>query len=189
MERPDGNGFDLRADGKRSFPEFSPIGAKFTTDVFLIAHGNLGLHSESNTIELITDGSFTIPTGNWGGVGLNIESQVKATFGFRVAGGTIHAFSSGQYNTGFKGILRLSVVQSGGAVKFYRDGVYVCGKTISLYDPAVRGTLQVGGMNKTDTGRSFTGKVHSIRIYNRALTVEEIAANYAVDKVRFKLQN
>lgn len=31
------------------------------------------------------------------------------------------------------------------------------------------------------------GAIHSIRIYNRALTAAEIAANYAVDKARFNL--
>jgi hypothetical protein len=32
-----------------------------------------------------------------------------------------------------------------------------------------------------------TGIVNSIRIYNRALTVDEIAHNHAVDKERFNL--
>ena len=35
--------------------------------------------------------------------------------------------------------------------------------------------------------RCFSGKFHCCRIYNRALTAAEIAANYAVDKARFNL--
>lgn len=40
-------------------------------------------------------------------------------------------------------------------------------------------------------GRSYmgwNGEIYSIRIYNRALTAAEIAANYVVDKARFNLQ-
>ncbi len=33
----------------------------------------------------------------------------------------------------------------------------------------------------------FYGTVHALRLYNRALTAAEIAANYAVDKERFNL--
>lgn len=33
----------------------------------------------------------------------------------------------------------------------------------------------------------FTGNIHAIRLYSRALTAAEIAANYAVDKERFNL--
>lgn len=34
----------------------------------------------------------------------------------------------------------------------------------------------------------FTGRIHSIRAYNRSLTLSEVAANYAIDKARFNLQ-
>lgn len=37
------------------------------------------------------------------------------------------------------------------------------------------------------TDRSFDGLVHSVRVYSRALTAAEIAANRAVDKARFNL--
>lgn len=33
----------------------------------------------------------------------------------------------------------------------------------------------------------FSGKIHSVRLYSRALTADEIAANYAIDKARFGL--
>lgn len=45
--------------------------------------------------------------------------------------------------------------------------------------------MYVGG---NDNNTKFTGKVYSVRIYNRALTAEEIAANYAVDLERFGLE-
>ena len=41
--------------------------------------------------------------------------------------------------------------------------------------------------NDSDTLRLFDGIIHCVRIHNRALTADEIAANYAVDKARFNL--
>ena len=35
---------------------------------------------------------------------------------------------------------------------------------------------------------NFVGDIHSLRCYSRHLTIDEIAANYAVDKARFNLQ-
>lgn len=47
-------------------------------------------------------------------------------------------------------------------------------------------TLCVGD-RANDSSFPFTGKVHTIRIYSRTLTEDEIAANYAIDKARFGL--
>ena len=43
------------------------------------------------------------------------------------------------------------------------------------------------GDRYNDTSNPFTGEVFAISEYSRALTAEEIAANYAVDKARFGL--
>lgn len=42
-------------------------------------------------------------------------------------------------------------------------------------------------IGSSETGNGFYGKVYSVRLYNRALSVSEVAANYAIDKARFKL--
>ena len=47
-------------------------------------------------------------------------------------------------------------------------------------------TLCVGD-RANDSSVPFTGKVHTIRIYSRVLTAEEIAHNYKIDKARFNL--
>ena len=39
-----------------------------------------------------------------------------------------------------------------------------------------------------EIGYRFTGKIHAIRIYNRNLTAEEVAQNYAIDVTRFGLE-
>lgn len=47
------------------------------------------------------------------------------------------------------------------------------------------GGLMIGG--STDTYMVIEGKLYCMRLYSRALTPDEIAANYAVDKRRFGL--
>ena len=60
---------------------------------------------------------------------------------------------------------------------------------LTLYPPEYK--RMVIGANLTNTnGRASSqmyGQIHSVRLYNRALTASEIAANYAIDKERFNL--
>ena len=53
----------------------------------------------------------------------------------------------------------------------------------------VSGGYDVGVGSRVDTDASrFVGKLYNLRVYNRALTASEVAANYAVDKARFNFQ-
>lgn len=56
----------------------------------------------------------------------------------------------------------------------------------NTYNRMVVGASKQGD-GDTGTGYWFTGKIYAIRIYNRNLTAEEIAQNYAVDVQRFNL--
>lgn len=67
----------------------------------------------------------------------------------------------------------LYVMGCGGEVKFTSNAT-------TSYAIVSSGKFYVGA-------NSFPMKVHCARIYNRALTAEEIAHNYAIDKARFKL--
>lgn len=49
------------------------------------------------------------------------------------------------------------------------------------------GVLYIGAKNGNPTEYPLNGKVFSVRVYGRALTENEIAANNAVDKIRFNL--
>ena len=49
------------------------------------------------------------------------------------------------------------------------------------------GTVAFGA--RQDGARPFTGEIYCVRLYNRALTAAEIAANYAVDAQRFNLSS
>lgn len=66
----------------------------------------------------------------------------------------------------------------------YVNGLPVGPDSISEYygSPRARGLV----INPT-TSWTFSGDIYSIRIYNRSLTAEEIAANFAVDNARFNL--
>jgi len=44
----------------------------------------------------------------------------------------------------------------------------------------------IDGWNNNAT-HAFRGKIYCVRLYSRALTADEIAANYAIDKIRFNL--
>lgn len=47
--------------------------------------------------------------------------------------------------------------------------------------------MKIGGTN-WHTGISLNGEIYSIRVYNRALTQEEINQNYEIDKIRFNIK-
>lgn len=64
----------------------------------------------------------------------------------------------------------------------YKDGVSVESYSPVDYWGLTAGTF-IGGANRL----YYNGKIHSIRVYERSLTVAEIASNYAVDKARFGL--
>lgn len=64
----------------------------------------------------------------------------------------------------------------------YIDGEYKTSAT-----PIISGSVSSRSLFKIGGGRLFTGEVKNIRIYSRALTAEEIAHNYKIDKARFGL--
>ena len=47
------------------------------------------------------------------------------------------------------------------------------------------GKVAVGNRKASDTAYNWTGEVYAIRLYDVALTAEEIAANHAIDQARF----
>lgn len=74
----------------------------------------------------------------------------------------------------------------GGTVDINGKNSYINGKVASVettsspYGYNAHNTVGVGFFG-------FVGKVFSIRVYSRALTADEIAANYAIDEERFNL--
>lgn len=71
-------------------------------------------------------------------------------------------------------------------VETYDGGTYAQAASGTAYPlNAYSGPMTVA--NRPGNDRPFIGKLHCLRIYSRALTAEEIAQNYAVDKERFQL--
>lgn len=67
---------------------------------------------------------------------------------------------------------------------WYCDGIKYKGRIMTASIPA-SGTISVGALS--DGTRPKAATICCIRVYNRLLTAEEVAANYAVDKARFNL--
>ena len=69
---------------------------------------------------------------------------------------------------------------------FVNNNPYSYNSNKALYIFGISNKLLIG--NRTYYGsRSFHGRIYSIRLYSRALSASEIAANYAIDKERFNL--
>ena len=73
-----------------------------------------------------------------------------------------------------------------GGCDFYKDAAYIATATSgNIVDPvSMIPAISVGGVSND---KAQSAKTHSIRIYSRALTADEIAANCKIDKLRFNL--
>ena len=67
-------------------------------------------------------------------------------------------------------------------LRYYHDG-YASGNSSTAANKSEIVTISFFGAN----GYYFWGDAYCMRIYSRALTAAEIAANYAIDKARFNL--
>jgi hypothetical protein len=65
--------------------------------------------------------------------------------------------------------------------------LYVGGRELSSTGTGGSFNAKPAGINTYGGGYAMNGSFSSLRIYSRALTADEIAANYAIDKARFNL--
>ncbi len=87
----------------------------------------------------------------------------------------------------------LSVSLAKGATSANITYAFINGAAISSFTNTNSGGvggvvgLTIGGQyaGNRQGGRAFHGKVYTVRLYSRALTADEVAANYAVDAARF----
>ncbi len=71
--------------------------------------------------------------------------------------------------------------------KIYLNNVYENQQNISPCEYTIGKKLTIGCWE--NSGRFFNGSIYVIRMYNRALTDEEIAHNYSIDKARFGIED
>ena len=197
-----GNGIDMISNGEPNF------GANYVTSTKV---ENLWHTDETNLVDgIFTNGTFTIEHAiqmadtrasqklamlGGGALTQGICAQTAQTGDGRV-GGEVRVQGSGSTSTyaslGFSG--KLEIHGDGSAYGFsYTDW---SGGTTSRSAPI--SSLPVGYVSKrfaigyrytysSDSPTVNGMKFYCIRVYNRALTAAEIAANYAIDKARFNL--
>jgi hypothetical protein len=74
-----------------------------------------------------------------------------------------------------------TIVMDGNTARSYRNGVATYTKAYTSY--TLPGSLKIGGRE----GFPWLGKIPIIRIYNRALTPQEVLQNYNATKTRYRL--
>ena len=135
-------------------------------------------------------------SGSYGSCGWTYAGPSSQRPSFYVDnGGTFYVLM-----TGYKGNIRRSGVArtaccltstgSSGSVIGYKNGIGIVSSTDTNQDfSATANHFRVasyGGTSDNTVGY-YAEKMHCVRIYSRALTTDEIAANYAIDKERFGL--
>ena len=108
------------------------------------------------------------------------------------ANGTINFIGAGKYISGsFLSARRTfspvySSTSSGDVSTVYVDAAEVSASGSGMY--GLGGSRGFGLGSISTSGYPATGaKFYNLRVYSRALTAAEVAANYAVDKIRFNL--
>lgn len=113
--------------------------------------------------------------------GLTMEAYINSKVSF--------IYSKNAFVTNKK--YSLSGSYSGNKLKLYELGVLQNQSDLSgsLGMPEKNTVMMIGAnpYDKNPTEYYLKGKVYSVRIYNRALSDEEVKQNYTVDKVRFGL--
>ena len=91
------------------------------------------------------------------------------------------AYWDNNYSNVFWNSRAATVVRDGNLFSYYGNGV--------LQQTATGSNVNYANSINVRCPRITSGtfKVHCIRLYSRALTADEIAANYAIDKARFNL--
>ena len=156
--------------------------------------GNDCALTSNYTLEMVYSGT---PTSSWKAVGFHFYKvrnyweyqQIYFNSKYRMSFIPAAGWNNGGYNDSMvynmTGSIGRPVCYSGVAnlssgSKLYANGVIaVTGTALPgrAYDPRYATEIYVPA----------NGTLHAIRLYSRALTADEIAANYAVDKARFNL--
>lgn len=85
------------------------------------------------------------------------------------------------------GVYQHTLLYSGTTASATMNGQYPTDVFDIEFWQRVNDNIVVGARPNYTSGSRFAGRLYSLRIYSRALTSAEIAANYAVDKARFNL--
>ena len=174
------------------------VGDKFTNTsngYWILPSGILSIVQADNLTAEVVFKSDGIDRSNQGVVGIGDNRALWLFFG--------------NPPSGTSSSLTWQVRSSSGIRVWYNEGTFGAGthsssvvnnnKVCNCYLDATLRTKTVDVAAGTSTSSSslwlgrmtgynnFYGNIYSIRLYSRALTADEIAANYAIDKARFNL--
>lgn len=172
----------VNLDGQQSWVNCGEINNEFTTLETVIELKNFTMQN----------GDKYRIFGNWhsGGCGLYIQPE-------RYIIGDVYTNSWNSAITSNEVILPnrkyfVTLTYDGNTEAIYINGIK---KTYQTYEgtilPPRNNTVMALGCNPSGSqadGEFFNGKIYSARIYNRALSEEEIVNNYKVDKARFDIE-
>lgn len=127
-----------------------------------------------------------------GGYGLRFDSYYRTVGGVYVSGEAAYELSYSPRKFYLNRKYHLAFTYNGTDEKLYADGkdIYTFPAPGTIGNP-VSGTIAVIGANPNSSGGVagdyLTGKIYSVRVYNRALTTAEIKHNYEFDKLYYGL--
>ncbi|MTD30150.1 LamG-like jellyroll fold domain-containing protein [Planomicrobium sp. YIM 101495] len=99
-------------------------------------------------------------------------------------GAYTHLYFSGD-SVDFDKKYHIVVTYDGDSFHLYINGIYISSKEHKLVQG---GYIGLGNWSRhTGTGYLFSGVLYTSRVYNRALTPEEVAHNYQLEKERWNL--
>lgn len=150
------------------------------------------------TIEAIIEYNQS-PVNNEMSIASNFEGGGYALSNYSLIGSTPYNKFTAYVTDNYYSVVSANEIKTNH--KYYLSGSYD-GKNLKLSEDGYINTLQIEGtiqypqsntimaLGTNPSGYSsyggfFNGKIYSIRIYNRALTEEEIKNNYNLDKIRF----
>lgn len=145
------------------------------------------------TIDVVVEFKTSVATegnavaSNWESGGLGIyQYQARHSFGFYVGGKWRSANGS---TCNVRRIVHLTATYDGTNGKLYEDGVLVATTPISgTINTTTNNTVYSIGSNPSGSSvgsMPLTGYVYAVRLYDRALTADEVLANYQHDAGRF----
>jgi len=155
-------------------------------DDYAVVLANSSLNSSQPTVELImtttTNGGNIIAQGqygsNWGfGVGVKLSTILAR-----------NNSGDSSFSVSNSGLVHVVVVWDGSGNQFYKNGVFL-GRTTTNYSPNPGGQVTIGGVRSQVPSQNLqefaNSTVSVVRIYNRALTADEISQNFNATKSRF----
>lgn len=153
--------------------------------------------TDADTVEVVTDFTWynndIYPTGLVGGrqgrlIGVANNSQGSSVLFAGYATGKGVPLGS---TTKFTASILFSGTGNASVADYYLDGNHYSSDRLETtktdWNSQSPYYFVIGGRRASDNDCGYSGKIFCVRKYNRALTADEIARNYAIDKARFNL--